>query len=152
MIGNIITILNSPNQLLFQMRTSIVLIIFLVFFGFCCKNSQKANSETYKSVAIEKLGEGVEYLTNDDGSLVLCFSKKKNEGLPSSAIKYLVYDLKKDVVLLEDLIDNGTIKWYDTRRLEIFLTPGTMGSQQTRDDYTHILNVDTREKVKKTDL
>ena len=130
------------------MRTSFLLLFSILIFSHSCKKSQTS----YQALAQEKLGEGVEYLSNEEESLMLCSKKTKNLNSPINSIKYFVFDIKKQEILIEDIVENGTIKWFDERRLEIFFVPGMMGAQQTRDDYTFILDVDTKEKVRKTEL
>jgi len=135
----------------------LVISILLSLALFQCKNaektsdnSQKETTDKYKKLAVEKLGDKVEYKSNQDGSLILCQTKIDLPKLTGVGVKFFVYDSKNDKIIFEDEIDKGTVNWYSNMQLAMFYTPGIMRTDQARDDYTFIYDLITKEKIRKS--
>lgn len=119
-----------------------------------CKSDQHSNSkqEKYKAIAEEKYGDPVTYTPSENGNFILCIHNETGSvKQPQNRISYFVYDLNEDQIIHEETFGPGTIQWYDEDELEIFYLPGVMPENKTKEDFTYLLNVKTKDKVKKSD-
>ena len=83
--------------------------------------------EEYKTIALQKFGQGVEFVQNASGSAVLCVKRSKPTQLnPQQQVAFLVYDLKAKGVLFEDSIPNGSVGWNDEFSIIVSIVPGTV--------------------------
>ena len=94
----------------------------------------------------------MEYRPNEDNSMVLCSISTVAANKSGYGVSFFIYDHNTKTIVLEENIDKGTVGWYSNTELSMFYTPGIMQVDQTRDDYTFIYNLNTREKVRKNTL
>ncbi len=102
------------------------------------------STETYKKVVVNKLGEGVLYIANKSNSYMLCIKETKGSSLqPRNNINYLVINLSDNTIVLENRVNGGTVSWYNEKMIQVYLTPGVIRKDQTRDDFITLYNVET---------
>jgi hypothetical protein len=81
----------------------------------------------YESLAMQKYGQGVEFVQNMSGTTMLCVKKSKPTQLtPQHQIAFFVYDMKARNVLFEDSIPNGSVNWNDDFSIVVSIVPGTV--------------------------
>jgi hypothetical protein len=81
--------------------------------------------EEYKTIAVQKFGQGVEFVQNASGSAMLCVKRSKPTQLnPQQQIQFFVYDMKAKDVLFEDSIPNGSVGWNDEFSIIVSIVPG----------------------------
>lgn len=125
--------------------------IILVFFIAGCKGSK--DYLTYsKEIASEKLGIECECSLSESESYTLCFSNQKDASQSGMGVNFFVMDNKSKEIVFEESIDRGTVYWEDDQRIAMFYTPGIMRNDQSRDDFTYIYDLASKEKFKKEKL
>lgn len=82
---------------------------------------------------------------------MLCLSistdiKKFNSG------NYAVISKKTGVVIYQNTLDNTQVTWYSDNEISLFNTPGMMRENDSKDNYTFIYNLNTKEQTRKVDL
>jgi hypothetical protein len=81
----------------------------------------------YESLAVQKYGQGVEFIQNSSGTTVLCVKRSKPTQLnPQQKIEFFVYDVKAKHLLFEDSISNGSVGWSDDFSIVVTIVPGTV--------------------------
>jgi len=135
-----------------RIKYSILIILCLVFSISCSKSGYQSSDKTnFKSLAEEKYGlEQIIYEDSQDGHYVLCKHLSESSSDPYTLWEFFVFDKNSNKIIIEDKIDRGKVKWFSNNELEISHTPGTMATNQSKDDYIWILNVETGEKTKKS--
>ena len=135
-----------------RIKYSILIILFLVFSISCSKSGYQSSDNTnYKSLAEKKFGlEQTTYEESGDGHYVLCKHLLESSNDPYTSWEFFVFDKNSNKIIFEDKIDRGKVKWFSNNELEISHTPGTMATNQSKDDYMWIVNVETGEKIKKS--
>jgi len=126
-----------------------------LLIGSCATSNTKAVSQVdgYEKIAEERFGESAKYEHSPDEQYVLCYAEERGTAKqPQNTITYFVYDLKKEAIVHEDTFGPGSIKWYDDNKLEIFMIPGMMPANKTKEDFTYIYNVETKKKASKSDF
>ncbi len=128
---------------------SLSLVLFVIFIQ--CKNSKNQNQpiDSLKVKAENALGEGTDCSTNGTSTHILCQVATPLEQGPGSYVSFHIYEIKTGDLIYSEEISNGTVKWATDQSVEIFLTPGIMGANQTPDDYTYIYDLTTKTKTKK---
>ena len=125
-----------------------LLVFFVLTYITSCASSSTSTSSQgegeYKEVATKALGDNVEYKLNDSKTFVLCVNEVSGTvKQPRNSLSYLVINLKDNSISLENKVDGGTVSWYKDNLLQVYLTPGTMRDDQTRDDFITLYNVET---------
>lgn len=139
----------TPNQMKnFTKAVSLLLLVVLVQ----CKNAKQNQEDDYTRMAEQKLGADVEYSPNGDSSMILCFKKRKDESNSGYGVSFFVFDTEEKKVVYEEEIGRGTVTWHSDKELALFYTPGIMRKDQTRDDFTYIYHLVSKEKVVKSEL
>ena len=129
------------------------LIVLSIALSISCSKSgyQSSDSSDYEVLAEEKYGsEQTTFINSEDGHYVLCKHKMESSSDPYTSWAFFVFDLNSKKIVLEDMIDRGNVKWFSNHQLETSQTPGTMATNQTKDDYAWIVNVESGEKIKKS--
>lgn len=114
-----------------------------------CRSTQNANSiksegNEYEQLAKNKLGEDVTFISNEDNSFVLCIAETKGTTKqPRNSIKYVVIKTSSNTISFENTVNGGSVKWYNQKMIQVYLTPGIMRKDQTRDDFITLYNVET---------
>ncbi len=84
-------------------------------------------SAGYDSLAVQKYGQGVEFIQNSSGTAMLCVKKSKPTQLnPQQRMAFFLYDTKEKNVLFEDSVPNGSVKWNDEFSIVVTIVPGTV--------------------------
>ena len=136
----------------------IAIYSFLVILVSSCGTSKVNNSTqematNYKDIASEKLGEDISYTMNKANSYALCKSEIiGTPKQPRNNLSYVVINLKDNSIVLEDKIDGGTVNWLNNSEIEVYIIPGIMRNDQTKDDYTTIYNIETGNSRKKSSI
>jgi len=130
-----------------------VLLLCLLSFVACKSAEKKAGTSgqettAYKQLAL-KWGDQVKYDFNTDRSMVLAQSLPAPND-KSLRISYFVFDMKTEKVRTEGNLETGAVQWLSVKEIEVFNTPGKMAPNQTRDDYTMVINVITGEQTPKS--
>lgn len=133
---------------------SLLTILSICVLLINCKSTKDATESkvSVKTMAIEKLGSNVDFKANEDNTMMLCFAVKESPTLAGPSVTFFVWDEGTSTIIYEGKIDRGNVSWYSNTQLAMFFTPGIMRADQTRDHFTQIYDVITKEKVMKSDL
>jgi len=125
-------------------------LVILVFLLPSCgalktSNLTQVDESKYRRLAMEKLGEeDVTFTINGADTYVLCTSEVKGTvQQPRNNINYLVINLSDNTIVLENRVNGGTVSWYNEKIIQVYLTPGVIRKDQTRDDFITLYNVET---------
>lgn len=126
---------------------------FILLYG-CSKTiSISTTSERYKDVAINKYIEGYNFYISSNNKYVLCTKEQEGTAInPANHIDFFVYDVEKEIIVLEKAIDKGKVKWYSDFQIEVLSIPGNMAQGQTLDDYTKVYNLESGAVKTKSEL
>ncbi len=108
---------------------TVCIILIATLFSCATRELKKeeAQNEGYRSLAVQKFGQGADFIQNVSGSAVLCVKKTKPTQLnPQLQIAFFIYDLKANKILFEDSIPNGSVSWNDGSSIIVSLVPGTV--------------------------
>ncbi|MFH0990319.1 MAG: hypothetical protein V1799_09940 [bacterium] len=110
----------------FRYVKTFLLFLILVISG--CSSKKAAVHETaYQQLAYERYGERVEYLYNQSRSHVICLTKNEvTPKLPQQHLRFFLYDIAANTILLEDEIQNGSIAWKNNWLVVAIIIPGTV--------------------------
>ena len=82
-------------------------------------------SDASQVVEVEKYNDNFSLQYNSDNTFVLCLKRnKKTEPSPFPSINYFVYDIKGEILLFEEAIDRGDVKWINDFQIKISTIPG----------------------------
>jgi len=130
-----------------------ITLTFLLFFFSQCRSTMDArtNDRNYEKSATAQLGKSFECQPNETNTMMLCLSistdiKKFNSG------NYAVISKKTGVVIYQNTLDNTQVTWYSDNEISLFNTPGMMRENDSKDNYTFIYNLNTKEQTRKVDL
>lgn len=132
-------------------------MIFVFAFLASCGSSNSGNStqgaQSYKTVAAKALGENVEFTMNDAKAFVLCVKEVKGTPeQPRNSLSYAVVKVADNAIVLENKVDGGTVSWYNEQMIQLYITPGIMRDDQTRDDFITLYNVKTGKSFPKNKM
>jgi len=123
------------------------LVYSLLVFAFACcprtvQNVNTSDTPSYISVAEKILGDSPRYLLNETQTHVICYIlEKTNIQNPQGLLHYIIYDIKNEVVLREEDLDNGKIRWLDHARIEVSSTPGMVRKESNEGMNIRILDI-----------
>jgi len=81
-------------------------------------------------VAEERYGREVEYLPNEGGSFLICLNRPKvSQGNPLQPVRFIVFDVVRGEVVLEDSLENGDAYWLSNHQIEVRTIPGTISDE-----------------------
>ncbi|MFT5917693.1 MAG: hypothetical protein ACI81T_004210 [Bacteroidia bacterium] len=115
------------------------------------ENTTKKTMASYKEIANDKLGEGVEFFMNENESMVLCkktvFSKHIPMGKAGSNnlsgnaanIKLIVINVEKGNILYEKSIAYGSAEWENDTQLRIMEIMGANSANNPNLYLYHVL-------------
>jgi len=113
---------------------------------FACVNGKRHPSD-YQSIAQEKLGGEISNVFSPDSTYVLSYVEKEGTNkYPQNNIHFIVQRLNNLEVVYEDVLDNGSVSFYNDTELKIVLIPGMMKKGQTLDDFTYLYDLKSKEK------
>lgn len=136
------------------MKRALIFIALVTFIASCgaskFSNSTQTVDDKYKELASGKLGEDVSFTMNDAKTYVLCVSEIKGTvNQPRNMLSYMVIKISDNSAVLDNKVDGGTVEWFSETEIEVYLTPGIMRDDQTRDDFITLYNVESGESRKK---
>ncbi|MBL7959684.1 hypothetical protein JNL27_05525 [bacterium] len=140
-------------------KTIVMFLAILV----SCTSAQKSNSsafqekqdlspavEKYKTLAMEKYKEGIDYVFNESGSFVMCVhAAKPSAEHPQKTISFFVYDLKNEKILYEESVGDGSVKWKNDVQIEITSKIGIITPSHQSNIIHYVYDVSTQKKLKK---
>jgi hypothetical protein len=112
----------------------------------CCpKKVQKLESSgdpLYLSLAEEKLGSATHVLLNKTGTHVICYKTDKATAQnPYNELHYFIYDIENNIILREENLSNGTIRWLDQSTIELIIIPGMVKKGSTEGKIVKTLDI-----------
>ncbi|MCK9426479.1 MAG: hypothetical protein M0Q21_10610 [Ignavibacteriaceae bacterium] len=139
---------------------AIVLYLFFVQFLInscvppsCSKSAQSAHTQInyylmVSELAKEKYGDTFTIQENETKEFYLVSSRSKSPS--ETSIKFFIYEKEKQLIIHEDLITLGSVKWTERYKIDIQKFPGAVKlNDQNMDKHGYLLNVKTGEKIKK---
>lgn len=106
--------------------------------------------EKYKTLAMEKYKEGIDYVFNESGSFVMCVhAAKPSAEHPQKTISFFVYDLKNEKILYEESVGDGSVKWKNDVQIEITSKIGIITPSHQSNIIHYVYDVSTQKKLKK---
>lgn len=130
------------NELTGIARICLATLLMALPTHLSCSSSSQSQAHFVK-VAEERYGGEVEYSPNESKSFLLCVHKPKVQpGNPQQPVRFIVFDVARKVVVLEDSLDNGNVGWLSDVRMEIRVIPevvsddGDTGSGYIFDTHT----------------
>ncbi len=135
-------------------KTMKILLLFSMLL-FSCSSSEIGNKQInnmVKKVNIKELAKnmyGKNYILsyNSSKDFVICMSNAKSKIPNNSVTKYFVFDMDKNVIVVEDKFRNGNISWYSNYEIKIVKLPGIVKKNQMQ-EYGYVLNVKTNLRTK----
>lgn len=95
-------------------------LVFMTSVMMLSCTASKEAQEKYKILAADKYRENVDYVFNESKSFVLCQNLSKSTILkPENAIRFFVYDMKNDAVVIEESYANGSVRWINDHAIEV---------------------------------
>lgn len=100
---------------------ALAMVVSVVLFS--CGSSNHSGGNLVQ-MAEKRYGGSVEYLSNSNGTFVVCLSKQKlSPGNPNQPVRFMVFDVERGKSVFEDSLDNAEIRWLDDHQLEVDLIP-----------------------------
>lgn len=139
------------------MKAPILFILFLPLFlsscvslNFNCENRSSDNQTQRKhsihELALEKFGAGFEILENETKEYALVLNRSKSA--TQTGIKFFIYEKEKNEIIIEDLVQLGSVKWLTRYEVEIQNFPGTVRLNDTKSQKSgYRFNVKTKQKI-----
>lgn len=129
----------------------IPLVPLILFFYTGCKNTEKQTESenqkqsmiselAIKTMAVEKLGEGVFCAANESANLILCQNKN-----PRGQSVFVVYQKDSAKAIYEQLNPVQKVSWYDNEQLNVMPLQGI--AEKNIADNTMLLNPVTGKKI-----
>ena len=110
-------------------------------------------NDSYRQLAVSKLGDNLQYLPNADGNYMLCVHEVKGTSLqPANQITYLVIRVSDNAIVHESKFTGGQVGWFSKQEIEVYRTPGIMQKGETDANYTTLYNIVTGSKRSKASL
>lgn len=140
--------MEAPQTLKANRVLQVGLFFIAVVLTISCKSSKAGTDtpsqslETLINLTKERLGENA---TTD-------FNKSKSHALvalitasskTSKSVRFFVYEVKIEEVILEDFVSQGSIEWLDDSQIKVNKIPGRPGPQASRG---YIFNTKTKKK------
>lgn len=140
-----------------------LLFTFLILLGFMltqCKSTSANKNDTPKNATLKKLGEenygaDAKYITSPKKSYVLCYKQEKGSNTKNknhTKTDFFVFETKSNKTVYASSVSNGYVKWFSDYQLEIFIIPGLMPANKTKDDFITIYNLKTKKSIKKSTI
>lgn len=124
------------------------LSIVLSFLILSCATSKQAQDK-YRSLAVEKFKENIDYVYNESKSFVLCVSAAKPTALkPQNSIRFFVYDINNDAIVMEESLTDGSARWINDRSIEVRYALGVDSKDPAvPHSGSYLFDVLTKEKI-----
>ncbi len=138
---------------------AMVLYLFFVLFLVnscvppnCTKSDRSANPQIndhqqVSELAKEKYGDSFTIQENETKEFYLVSSRSKSP--TETAIKFFVYEKEKQVIIHEDFINHGSVKWDGRYKINVQKFPGIIKlNDQNKNKLGYFFNVKTGQKSK----
>lgn len=132
------------------------LLSFLLIIVACSQSkditAQTETNSNFELLAKEKFSENYVMEFNSSKSYMLCFKNVDHKMKNSFASAYFIYDLKNDVVLFEETIGVGSVKWLNDNQVEISPVPGIVKGGEKEEDMkvSYIYDITLKKKLTST--
>lgn len=119
--------------------------IFLVSCS-CCKKEATEETQSFKKIAIKKLGKEFKTAENQAKDKILAYTKKEDNSTNDRIIKLhcVVFDKKTNKIIFEKTYDNSSIEWVDDFRLKLTITPGILTTDEKLNEELRVRYIDLR--------
>ncbi|EAY28834.1 hypothetical protein [Microscilla marina] len=143
------------------MRIYLLLTLVTLFglFFFQCKSTSANKNDDPKNATLKKLGEekygaSAHYIPSPGKSYVLCYKKEKGNSVKSTqkTVDFFVFETQSNKTVYENNLQNGYVKWFSDYQLEMFLVPGIMPANKSKDDFITIYNLKNNTSIKKSTI
>ncbi|MFA8344309.1 MAG: hypothetical protein ACEPO8_15150 [Rhodothermaceae bacterium] len=126
-----------------------LVISFLITSCSTGKTDPPVQKKSVKTIAIEKLGKDFKVAENPDGSRLLFWIKKADMSTNDKIMKlhFLVFDIKKQQLILEKKLDNSSVYWEDNYKLKIFSTPEMLTTNEKSNEELRVRYIDIRNSL-----
>ncbi len=122
-----------------------------ILFLMGCSSSQKTFTEKevlLKKLSIEKYGTTFNLLYNTEKSYSVVVSQgKASLQEPNPVLRFFVYDMTKEKIVLEDKVAGGKITWINNEQIEVSVTPGAISTELNNNNYGYLYNVKMNTKA-----
>ena len=124
-------------------------LVFLFLLG--CTAIQKTFNEheiTLKKLSSDKFGSSFQMLYNNNKSYALVVNQEKHGVMSSTSAKqFFIFNMVKQIIIYEDNIADGKIKWKDNDQIEVIFTPGIISTEDENKIYGYIYNAKLKTKT-----
>jgi hypothetical protein len=125
----------------------------IVLLAVACGCGSSRNNEGMESyLAFARLKYSTDFMTelNENGSFALCMHKPKSSSTSArSKVHFFVYDLARQMVMVDDSLDNGTVGWLNDTQLDIDLLPEMIDGSETPERLGYIYDLYSQRKLSK---
>lgn len=133
-----------------MLKKCFALFISLLFLVGCAA-SQKPFAEQeaiLKKLSLERFGISFQLLYNTDQSFALSIKREKaaNQN-PNPVLQFFVFDVAKSIIVFEDNVAGGKVRWKNSDEIEVLLTPGTVSTEDNNKLYGYLYNVKLKTKA-----
>lgn len=137
------------------------MVLYLFFVQFlvnscvspnCAKSVQSANAQInyhllVSELAKEKYGDSFTIQENETKEFYLVSRRSKSPS--ETAVKFFIYEKEKQLIIHEDFITLGSVKWIGSYKIDVQKFPGTVKkNDQNTDKLGYFFDVKTKQKIK----
>jgi hypothetical protein len=106
--------------------------------------------ETYKEVAVNKLGANPAFSYNTGKTHVLIYKQLKPAAEnPLPPLRFFVYDIKNDTLIYENSIPAGSVKWKNDTQIEVTLIEGNISTERKENQNGYLFDVISKKRINK---
>jgi hypothetical protein len=112
------------------------------------KEGSEKTIETDKEYAEKKLGSNILKMENISKTHVLMINQEKETALnPAPLLKFMLFEIKSNRLLFEDVVPAGNVRWINDRQIEILKIPGTVSIENKKSQSGYIFDIDSGRKI-----
>lgn len=116
----------------------------------CIKPAPPPNKDDFKNIAEKKFGTDFQFSFNSDSSFVLIINQKKPTAQnPFPLLKFFVYDLSNNKIILEDNRPNSMVVWKNSYQVEVIITPEMVSTDAKNNSKGYIYDLRQKKKTKR---
>lgn len=108
------------------MQSAIVIAPFALSVTGCHRNVVRDTTGSYRDIAHARFGKNVEFIPNVDSSFMLCVHREESPGQPIGSTCFMVYDMDRGTVILDDSLGSSQVFWIDSDRIRVATSPETV--------------------------
>lgn len=131
------------------------LFTFLAFLISGCRSSlpkSELETEPYRRVAVERFGPAAEFIFNEGRTHVICVRRTKPTTThPQATLDFFVWEISTKVIIHEQHVPDGSVKWLDDVHLQVDMIPGIVQGNDSASsaDHGYTFNVRTGEILRR---